>query len=247
MSTSQRGTAHIAVAGRGPGRGTRSRSSAGTDATIPGGGRTVGRTEVTVTVATLAAILLAITALTATGTMGQFLTWAWERHANVLSWYVRPLFVLPLALFSYRRSPSGIVLTLVALATSMFWFPAPAHVDPMVAEFLAFEREWLTSGWTPGKMTQAVLAPVSLAVLCLVFWKRSLVLGLVVINAMALGKLAWGVIEGEGTGWAMQAPAVIGLALCDAGVLYAVRRVRRRPAHREARIGHPALEDSREG
>ncbi len=247
MSKSQHGIAQMAVAGHGPGSGMRGGTPVETDPTRPGADRTVDRTEVTVTVAALGAVLLAVAALMSTGTMGQFLTWAWERHANVLSWYVRPLFVLPLALFSYRRSPSGIVLTLVALATSMFWFPAPAQVDPMVAEFLAFEREWLTSGWTPEKITQAVLAPVSLAVLCLVFWKRSLVLGLVVINAMALGKLAWGVIEGDGTGWAMQAPAVIGLALCDAGVLYAVRRVRRRPAHREARIGHPALEDSREG
>jgi hypothetical protein len=247
MSKSQHGIAQMAVTDHGPGSDRRGGTPAGADTSRPGASRTVRRTEVTVTVAALGAVLLAVAAVTSTGTMGQFLTWAWERHANVLSWYVRPLFVLPLALFSYRRSPSGIVLTLVALATSMFWFPAPAQVDPMVAEFLAFEREWLTSGWTPGKMTQAVLAPVSLAVLCLVFWKRSLVLGLVVINAMALGKLAWGVIEGEGTGWAMQAPAVIGLALCDAGVLYAVRRVRRRPAHREARIGHPALEDSREG
>ncbi len=57
---------------------------------------------------------------------------AWERHHNVLSWYVRPLFILPLAHFSYRRSLSGIALTLVALWTSVFWFPAPARVDPRV-------------------------------------------------------------------------------------------------------------------
>lgn len=73
-----------------------------------------------------------------------FLSWAWERHHNVLSWYIRPLFILPLAYFSYKRSIAGIVLTLVALATSMFWFPAPERVDPRIEEFLAFEREWLT-------------------------------------------------------------------------------------------------------
>ena len=80
--------------------------------------------------------------------INDFLAWAWERHHNVLSRYVRPLFVLPLAYFSYRRSLSGIALTLVALATSMFWFPAPGRVDPRVEEFLAFEREWLTGEGT---------------------------------------------------------------------------------------------------
>ncbi len=235
MSTSRHGTAHSPATRGGRRGGTRNGEPALTAADIPASAkRTPHRTEVTLTMGTLAAVLFAIAALMATGTLGQFLDWAWERHANLLSWYIRPLFVLPLALFAYRRSPSGILLTLVALATSMFWFPAPAQVDPMVAEFLAFEREWLTSGWTPEKVLQAVLAPASLAALCLVFWRRSLGLGLVVINAMALGKMAWGVFEGDGTGWAMQVPAVVGLALCDAVVLYAVSAVRRRAGARRA-------------
>ena len=29
--------------------------------------------------------------------------WAWDRHGDVLSWYVRPLFLIPLAWFVYRR------------------------------------------------------------------------------------------------------------------------------------------------
>ncbi len=44
----------------------------------------------------------------------------------------------------------------------------------------------------------------------------------------------WGVIEGDGTGWAMQVPAIVGLALCDAVVLYAVSAVRRRAGARRA-------------
>ena len=51
-------------------------------------------------------------------------SWAWARHHNVLSWYVRPLFFLPFCYFAYKRSLFGMVLTLVALATSMAWFPA---------------------------------------------------------------------------------------------------------------------------
>src|SRR3712207_5386511 len=65
-------------------------------------------------------------------------TGAYDRHGNILSWYVRPLFLLPLAWFAYRRSGWGVAATLVALATSMFWFPAPAEPDPRVLEFLQF-------------------------------------------------------------------------------------------------------------
>jgi hypothetical protein len=168
--------------------------------------------------------------------INDFLAWAWEGHHNVLSWYVRPLFVLPLAYFSYRRSLSGIALTLVALATSMFWFPAPEPVDPGVEEFLAFEREWLTGKWTMAKVATTLPVPFILGTMCLAFWRRSLVWGLVVINAMAVGKVAWGVIDG-GTGWAMLPPALAGLIVCDAIVLYAAHRIRAKSSRRFDRAG----------
>ena len=57
-------------------------------------------------------------------------SWAWARHHNVLSWYIRPVFFLPFCFFAYRRSWAGILATLVALATSMAWFPAPTNPDP---------------------------------------------------------------------------------------------------------------------
>jgi hypothetical protein len=56
--------------------------------------------------------------------LDEFLSWAWARHHNPLSWYIRPLFLLPFCYFAYKRSTWGIVLTLFALATSMVWFPS---------------------------------------------------------------------------------------------------------------------------
>jgi hypothetical protein len=176
-------------------------------------------------------LLLAGLILVATGATAHVLGWAWERHANILSWYVRPLFLLPLAYVSYKRWISGIVVTLVALATSMAWFPAPGSVPPEVAEFLAFERAWLTSGWTPEKVLSWTLVVVGLATLCLAFWKRSLAYGLVVTTTLAVGKMAWGVVEGRGTGWAMLVPAMAGLMICNGGVLYAMRRRGGRSSH----------------
>ncbi len=29
--------------------------------------------------------------------LNDILAWAWGRHHNILSWYIRPLFILPLA------------------------------------------------------------------------------------------------------------------------------------------------------
>jgi hypothetical protein len=88
---------------------------------------------------------------------------------------VRPLFFLPFCYFAYRWSLWGIALTLLALVTSMFWFPAPEHTSPAVNEMLASEREYLTANWTLWKILIAVLAPLTFAALGLAFWKRSLV------------------------------------------------------------------------
>jgi hypothetical protein len=62
--------------------------------------------------------------------INDFLSWAWERHHIILSRYIRPLFLVPFCYFTYKRSITGIVLTLLALATSMFWFPKPETVSP---------------------------------------------------------------------------------------------------------------------
>jgi hypothetical protein len=139
--------------------------------------------------------------------------WAWARHQNELSWYVRPLFLLPLAWASWRRSVTGIVVTLVALVTSMAWFPVPAVVDPQVASFLAFEQEYLTGSWPLGKLLVSLLAPLMLAAYCAAFWWRSIVAGAVVLALIAVVKVTWGVVDGAGTGAAMIVPASVGLGL----------------------------------
>jgi hypothetical protein len=134
----------------------------------------VRRTDVILSVGTLALVLLALALMVATGSTGEFVAWAWERHHNVLSWYIRPLFLLPFCYFAYKRSLWGIVLTLLALATSMFWFPAPEHSSPAENEMLASEREYLTASWTLWKVLIALLVPLGFAALALAFWRRSL-------------------------------------------------------------------------
>ena len=104
----------------------------------------------------------------------------------------------------------------------MFWFPAPERA----VSFLTVEREYLTSDWTLWKVLLALL--VSFAALVVAFWRPSLVWGLAVINAMVLVKIAWSFYFGDESGGLTLLPsAILGLAVCDAVILYVVRRMRR--------------------
>jgi hypothetical protein len=197
------------------------------------------RTDVILSVGTLALVLFAAVAVAVLGSINEFTAWAWERHHNVLSWYIRPLFLLPFCYFAYRRSWFGIVLTLVALATSMFWFPAPETTSPAVREMLAAEEEYLTTDWTLWKVLIALLVPVSFAALGLAFWKRSLVWGLAVINGAILFKIGWTFVFSSEAGAMSHLPAaVLGLAVCDAVILYLLHRMRRRSSEPSRPAGH---------
>jgi hypothetical protein len=189
--------------------------------------RAMKRIDLILSVGTLVLALLAATTVAITGSTEEFVAWAWARHHNVLSWYVRPLFLLPFCFFAYRRNLWGIVLTLLALATSMFWFPAPEHAGPAVNEMLKAEREYLTSNWTLWKVLIALLVPLAFAALGVAFWKRSFVWGLVVINVAILFKIGWTFVFSTEAGAMSHLPAaLLGLVFCDALILYVKRRMR---------------------
>jgi hypothetical protein len=200
------------------------------------GSYTSKRTDVILSVATLALAIAAAGVIAATSSTDEFVAWAWARHHNILSWYVRPLFILPFCFFAYKRSLLGIVLTILALATSMFWFPVPENSSSAVNEMLASEREYLTTDWTLWKVSIALLVPLTFAALGLAFWKRSLVWGLAVVNAAILFKIAWTFLFSTEAGAMSHLPAaVLGLALCDALILYVMRRIRADSSSEHAR------------
>jgi hypothetical protein len=202
------------------------------------GSYTPKRTDVILSVATLALALVAVGVIAATSSTGEFVAWAWGRHHNILSWYVRPLFILPFCFFAYRRSLFGIVLTIIALATSMFWFPAPDHASPAVNEMLRAEEAYLTANWTFWKVLIALLVPLTFAALGLAFWRRSLVWGLAVVNAAILFKIAWTFLFSTQAGALSHLPAaVLGLVVCDALILYVIHRMRASSSHESPRPG----------
>ena len=78
---------------------------------------------------------------------------------------------MPFCCFVCRRSVKGIALTLLALATSMFWFPESEQPDPEALEFLAVEKDHLTGDdRTLAKALVSLLVQASIAALALALW-----------------------------------------------------------------------------
>lgn len=166
--------------------------------------------------------------------LSDFLTWAWARHHNILSWYIRPIFVLPFIYFAYKRSWMGLVITVIALFTSMFWFPAPAVPDPAVEKFLQVEKDYILGEWNLSKGLWTMTIPAFFFFLALAFWKRSWWWGVAVINLAALGKIAWSVRSAGEAGWTTVTPALIGMLVCDAAVYLGVKFIHNRQAQKLA-------------
>ena len=162
--------------------------------------------------------------------LNDFLSWVWVRHHNELSWYVRPLFILPLCWFAYKRSFLGIVVTMLIFPTSLFWFPAPENPNPRVEGYLAWEHHFLTEGSVAARVALALLVVGFLAALVAAFWKRSWMWGLAVVNSGTLLKVIWSVVFGGAAGWASLAPSLYTLAVANAVILLTVRWLKRRRA-----------------
>ncbi len=155
-----------------------------------------------------------------------FLSWAWARHHNPLSWYIRPLFVLPYCYFAYKKSGWGVALTIVAVLSSMFWFPAPEETDPRAAEFLAMEQRYISGTWTVGKALMTALVPVWFVALAVAFWRRSWLVGLLVINTGVLLKVIWSFYFGGASAWSIIPAAGLGALVVNGILLVAYRRQR---------------------
>jgi hypothetical protein len=156
-----------------------------------------------------------------------FFVWAFERHQNQLSWYIRPLSLIPFCYFAYKRSWSGIFGTIFLLMTSMFWFPKPESVSPQVVEFLEMEKAYLTGEWNLAKVLIALLIPLSLGALAAAFWKRSLRVGLGLVAGMAILKGIWSLVVTGEAGKSTLGPVIVGILIC-ALIYFGYRRMQSR-------------------
>ncbi|WP_205328316.1 hypothetical protein [Glycomyces sp. YM15] len=119
-----------------------------------------------------------------------FFAWAWPRHLNPISWYIRPLFFIPIAVFAWRRQGWWMSLSIVAMLSSFFWFPEPDEVDPAAQAILDMEAELFAQ---PGWQTVVSLGtvPCFLGGIVWAFWRHSIGIGLWVVNIGVAYKAAW--------------------------------------------------------
>lgn len=169
-----------------------------------------------VTVAVFAALL----------TTPAFVDWAFARHHNTLSWVVRPLLILPFCYAAWRHSLTGMALSVLAVLTSMFWFPAPATPDPKVIGFLAAEQEILAAGWSRQNILGALAVVLYTGGLAAAFWRRSIRIGFAVVVAGALGKILWSVVNSPDFGGSIVVFALGGVAVFGAALTIVARRKR---------------------
>ena len=152
-----------------------------------------------------------------------FQDWLFARHHNVLSWYIRPLLLIPIMLAAWWRSWAGLMAGIFALLTSMAWFPAPAIADANVTRFLADEVAFLRGGWTLAKLLYTLVVLAYFALLIAAAWQHSGKGLAVVLTAAAVAKVAFSLMGSGAAASAMIAPALVGLAI-GLGVVWRLRK-----------------------
>ena len=157
-----------------------------------------------------------------------FFNWAFERHHNILSWYIRPLFIIPMVIFAFKKSFTGIFASIFALFTSMFWFPVPATINTQVLEFLAFEIDYLKGEWTAPKIIISLAVPLFFFMLLIAAWRRNWkwLIG-VIIGAAAL-KVIWSISFSGESGMSIIKPALLGLIICIGGLYYFLKKQKKK-------------------
>lgn len=158
--------------------------------------------------------------------------WVWDRHQNLFSWYSRPLFIIPAAYYAYRRKVWHVLGFMLLLATSLFWFAAPATTDPAIRDYLQWEADLFLSNESRLPLLALILAVlIFLFLLFYAFWQRNPWFGLLVINVGTVLKIIVSLIFGESAGEAAIMPSLSSLLVIN---LLAYLLYRRRRRHREA-------------
>ncbi|TYS24660.1 hypothetical protein FZC71_08050 [Bacillus subtilis] len=145
------------------------------------------------------------------------LDWAFRRHLNPLSWYIRPLFLLVLVYAAYKRSWKGIIITFVLMMSSMVWFPEPKKIY----------LQMLLSSPISAVLT-IVFMIVLIGFILAAFWKRSLVLGVILLNVTLAGKVALSLFFTGENGWAPLGNTIFGLMMVNGIGLFIKYRNRKK-------------------
>lgn len=151
-----------------------------------------------------------------------FLDWAFARHLNPLSWYIRPIFLIIICYFAYKRSRKGLVITFLLMTSSMVWFPPPETINPQMQTVLEYEKMLLSQPLTG--IFVFLIGIIFVVLVCVAFWKRSFKMGLILLNTMLIGKIVLGLIFVGDDGWGPIGTTIFGLVLVNGIALYLSQR-----------------------
>ena len=143
-----------------------------------------------------------------------FQIWAFERHQNLLSWYIRPVLIVPIMYFSYKRQIVGVTASIFALLTSMIWFPVPSETPALVREFLTDERQFLQATWGVKEYLFAFLVVSFFILIVRATWLHSWKLVGLILIATAFLKMIWSYLDSGNAGLTIALPAMLGLIIC---------------------------------
>lgn len=153
-----------------------------------------------------------------------FFEWAFARHHNILSWYIRPLFIVPLVIFAAQKSLAGVFASIFALLTSMFWFPVPRESSVEALAFLAYEMDYIKGTWTLPKILWSLLIPVFFITLIAAAWLRKWMIIVAIVFAAMVAKVIWSLLFSGKAGITILPPAILGLIICSIGFYYYMRK-----------------------
>lgn len=162
---------------------------------------------------------------------GQILDWAFARHLNPLSWYIRPIFLVLFAFFAYKHNWKAIVATLVLMTSSMVWFPKPATINAQMQTVLEMEKQLLSSPVSAILALGTMVAFMTLVGVAL--WKHSLKMGLIILNATLVGKMVFTLLFSGEDGWAPLGNTIFGLVIVNGIAIYIMYRIRKKKIQQE--------------
>ena len=121
----------------------------------------------------------------------------WERHKNPLSWVCRPFFGLVIAYGAILHSLEIILVGVLGIGTSWFWFPKCKNTPVWAEEFINREFEVLTPGnlWDLRRVVlPSIGLPLGLAGLAGLLWFLSYPwnwVGILVLVVVTVLKIIW--------------------------------------------------------
>jgi len=121
----------------------------------------------------------------------------WERHKNPVSWVCRPFFGLVVGYGAILQSWPVIVIGVLGIGTSWFWFPKLKNTPTWAEEVINKEFEVLTphNRWDLRRVVlPSVGLPVGLAALVCLLWSLSYPLnwlGILITVVVVVMKIVW--------------------------------------------------------